>query len=647
MTKRMLIDGNNPNFILDQLALQAEPMQWLRELVQNAMEANLRAQSGKGTGRRKTRVFIDMDRQLHARTGLRNLCVIDNGDGMTAAEMERNLNSLFVNGANRAQGLDGNFGLGAKITALYHNPHGVVFESWKNGKGVRGWLHKDRKSGAYGLKRLGGTDARPVYFARLDGDDKPAEILRNGTKVTLMGVKEGENTFCVPEAAELGGPSNWIHKYLNRRYFALPDLVEVKCRAMTSVGRNDAPDSDNSNLVLARGMKHMLDAHATASGKVRLSHAVAHWWTFPAPDKLAATLRTHARPTGHVGIAYKDECYWIRSGGPAATAMAQFGIKFAQNQVVLYIEPADSSGIRTDGARCELYVRGKNIQASGLWEIWGREFEQKLPQAIHSLIAERLARMDEENERQRRESTREHIDRFLPLFRVHPLRANRHGKILAAAPSSAMAARTAVAQIRETADHLTAQAATHKTGRRYHSTPPENLACSDGTDSRRALPHVGSRKGEIGIPAKILWVSEKEQGRLKDELVDLAAEIQGCPLTGDTVKINEDFRGYQDLVDYIASERGVTNDPDAMLLVRHAVQDVYQKAVAEAIVALRCLVLGNPSLSDEERRKRLSPESLTAALLVRSYMVEKVKQKLKFTSEASRRNTTEAEEGDD
>lgn len=627
MTKKMAISAGSTSLILEHHATTAPVEQVYRELGQNGIEAIRRARAA-GTLKGKGFVTFDVDWPYFYRTGIYKLCVIDNGDGMTKAEFEKNLNSLYVNGANMAQGMRGNFGIGAKVTALFHNPYGLMYESWKGNKGFRAILHKDPKTGEYGLKRLGGTARNPLYFEDLEGSDKTSDMPKTGTKVTLLGRNEKDHTFEPPEGREQGGATNWLHKLFNQRYFTLDADIAIRGRTMPSDrSKWSAERGDGKNsLHSAHGISAILGDYSTSKGTIKLSTAKVHWWVFPPRDELPSSMRAHARGAGHAGVVYQNECYWVRSGTVGYGALAAFGVKFAQDQIVLYVEPdAERIGLHSNGARSELYIGGKAIDKTDAWEIWGREFENRLPGAIHKVIGERLSRLDEEEKQRRSESLKQHFARYADLFRASPYRASRKGKI------QAMACGEAGQKLSEP---------TGKTGkglaRTYKSLAPDYLTKVVRDGGTRAVEVRRSGKGGLAIPDDIVWARLEDKSRLPGEMEDLAAEIQGCAMTSDSIKINEDYRGFQDIFRALVSYYGAWDNLPAKMKILGTLKDYYQRKLVEAIVVGRTYANANSKLTIEDRRTRLSSMVLTGAMADRSGIFTAVKRSLKHEDFARR-----------
>src|SRR5690606_2405445 len=109
----------NMTFMVDRLGADCAPLQFVRELTQNSLEA-IRALGEAGE------IRWDMDwtsAELLPGQG-KKLAIIDNGVGMTGPEMVEYINRL--SSSTHQQSRHGNFGMGAKIATAPRNPHGVV-----------------------------------------------------------------------------------------------------------------------------------------------------------------------------------------------------------------------------------------------------------------------------------------------------------------------------------------------------------------------------------------------------------------------------------------------------------------------------------------------------------------------------------------
>ena len=103
--KTLPLTVKNTGFLLERLGQDCHPLQFLRELTQNSIEAILRTESKTG----EVRWDVDWTSYELDDYGAFKLCVADNGDGMTGENMVTFINQL--SSSLTIQSLDGNFGV--------------------------------------------------------------------------------------------------------------------------------------------------------------------------------------------------------------------------------------------------------------------------------------------------------------------------------------------------------------------------------------------------------------------------------------------------------------------------------------------------------------------------------------------------------
>ena len=365
---------HNVGFLLERLGQDCSPLQYLRELTQNGIEA-LDREGSPGC------IIWDVDWITYDLTNVMKLCVIDTGDGMSGDEMLKFINQLSSSGSE--QSMTANYGIGAKIAAATKNPAGVIYQSWKNGNGYMIQLEKNTETGEYGLRQWGLEDGTFSHYMPLEDDVKPEEIDDHGTKVILLGKTDSDNTMLPPK--EAAAPSRWVSKYLNTRYFEFPNDVEIKSREGW-----DQPRSDKDRNILRKitGQKSYLDKHAEESGAHQLKNATVHWWILK--DQPAITNNSgYIESAGHVAALYQNELY-DRSTSRSGTAQLQhFGILFGARFVVLYVEPVQSDAMKltTNTARTTLLLNGEQLP----WADWAYEFRENMPQSLADFVKEKAS----------------------------------------------------------------------------------------------------------------------------------------------------------------------------------------------------------------------------------------------------------------
>jgi len=314
----------NMTFLINRLGDDCGPLQFVRELTQNGLDAIKVMPDGKGS------VTWDLDWSYFTLLGFRKLACIDTGAGMTGPDMVRFINEL--SSSMHTQSASGNFGVGAKIAAAPRNPHGMVYKSWRDGIGhmIHLWFDPERQ--VYGLKRWPQNGGE--FWTPVDDALKPREIKQHGTMVTLLGRSDEDDTMEPP--AGTPSKSRWLLRYLNTRYLRFAPGVKVSAREGW-----DLPRGDRHNFLrTVEGQGVWLEKNAEASGSVRLTGASGHWWILKAS---ADRDSGHFAPGGHVAAIYQNELYELAVGRTGLSRLQSFGVIFGVDRVVVYVEPESSN----------------------------------------------------------------------------------------------------------------------------------------------------------------------------------------------------------------------------------------------------------------------------------------------------------------
>jgi histidine kinase/DNA gyrase B/HSP90-like ATPase len=609
----------NIAFLLDRLATDTPPNQQIRELTQNAIEAIARRH--KSGDAADGVILWDVDWDHLTRTGEYKLCIVDNGDGMSPEEMTIYLNRLAVQGANQTQSISRNFGVGAKISALYRNRYGLVYQSWREGKGAMVKLHRDDKKGEYGLASFDLPDG-PHWSPKIKDGVKPRTIGTSGTKVTLLGESEPDNT-CFPRE-DAGSGMNWLIRYLTTRYFRLPENLKLQVRVLVRdeerwPSAEPVPSEKTFNLQTVRGTKHLLDEYATAKGTVRLATADAHWWMFDDPSKASKDMSTRGGRTCQLGVVFQDEIYIQRVPPAARRVLAGFGIVFGAEHVVIYVEPREGGGLEivADTARSRLLINGQDLEEANWWETWGAEFQKKLPAEIKGKIEQIMARTEGDPDGKKRERILERLKRIRDLLRPTRFRRDLTSPLMAHGSVIGGRSKTAEENTREVGD-LSISRSRLPSGRASDDYLAD-LVESEGEPAARV--EVKSNEPEVK------WVSVADKTRPEDELEDVAAEIVGDPMTGELIKANADFRGYRDILAFFTREFNPAGDEAIERKIVEYVREWMESQLIEVVMTVRNLANGR-TWNATEVEKALSAHALTAVLLARFHIVERVKRSL-------------------
>lgn len=574
MTFAMSVSGKGIGFMLDRMGNDCGPLQFIRELTQNSIEAITRHNL---TGE----VVWDIDQTAYKADETIKLSIIDNGIGMDKHELEVFINQLSSSGG--VQSMKSNYGLGAKIAAATRNHCGVVYRSWKDGKGHAAWLWKDPASGMYGLRDIG--DGAGVI--EINDTDKNPAIKNRGTMVTLMGNFAAQNTADAPTGASCS--SKWISFYLNMRYFKFPHSVKVKVRE--GINHIETKDGKHWKLREAIGMERYLNSVKQHQGSVAVNGATVHWWIL----KKDRPNISEINPAGHVAALYQDELYEMRLGKSGNALLNRFGIIFEMKHVVIYVQPTYRDGITTDTARTQLKLNGGALP----WEEWADEFRDKLPKELSDLQQDCAAGSTDKS---RRSVQIERLNKYIELYNLNNYQPCARGKSRVSTPTLPGFPSS-------------------------NDAKPANGGYSGRGDSASnflstLLNPNGQAATAIKMPMQlpdVVWDTPTSD----EQLVGWA----GVYMPGTrTLKLNKDFCGFSNLVDHFIREYKIKSDQSpAITVIKEAVKSWYEFTMLDAYMGLIGLKKFNPDLQLSDC---LTPAAITTLIMQRYHQTHAIKREI-------------------
>lgn len=584
-------------FLLDRLGQDCHPLQFLRELTQNAIEAILK------TPKKSGQIVWDVD-WLSFDLGDHpafKLSITDTGCGMTGEEMCQYINQLSSSGT--IQSSDGNYGVGAKVAAATRNHAGLIYLSWKDSQGamIHLWRNPDTKQ--YGLRQIEQPDGTFGHWAELDDMVKPEIIGEHGTKIILFGNLPDQDTMKAPP--EAASPSTWIAKYLNSRYFRVSEDVVIRARQGWEQPRSN---SDVNLLRTLVGQYAYLERHKQSSGTVALSGARAHWWILKDEPALGSN-SGFIESSGHIAALYRDELYELVSGRAGQAKLQQFGVIFGYRQMVVYVEPipADGARLTTNTARTDLLLNSQRLP----WAEWAAEFRENLPQEIAAHIEEIASRASETDHSK---SIRERLKAMLDLFKVSRYKPTVSGPVLIAEPVP-----NAGGRLPRGDGGAGASSTGGSKGARGGAVGGiySTFLKVDGEPGREARPDL--------FP-KVLWVSMNDHTREQGEMEDKAARyLEEQHL----LKINADFRVFSDMIDHWVETYSKEHGQIAGLrdTVRESVHSWYEQALTETIIGLQAL-RGSKEWPTNHLQDAWSESALSSVVMQRYHPYNSIKREL-------------------
>jgi len=580
----------NMGFMLDRLGQDCSPLQYLRELTQNAVEAISATPAFTGE------ILWDVDWNRYTLTDRFKLAVIDTGIGMTGEEMVQYINAL--SSSMYQQSTTGNFGVGAKIAAATRNHAGMIYLSWKEGVGRMTHLWRDPATGEYGLQQFERPDGTFGHWAYISDDVKPAAIGANGTMVILLGNDVDDDTMKAPEGSP--APSRWISRYLNTRYFRFPPGVTVKAREGWEFPRTDG---DRNKLRTVTGQGQYLDEHAEHAGQVELSGALARWWVLKEDDALAHA-SSYIASSGHMAALFQDELYEMMSGRAGVARLQLFGVIFGSNRVVIYVEPTSLAGkiVTSNTARTQLLINGEPLP----WADWAAEFRAKMPDEITRLIEDVTAGANSPDHHQ---AIRERLRQIRDLFRLSRYRPAKSGDLSIDESSMMPGGKPRVTEGDKTAG--SGRSGSGSGGRA-------------GDIYALFLTASGTPGEEVrsGPDPQVKWVTLAEGTRTPLDMEDRAGKYQA---ELDLLLINGDFRVYSDMVERWCKQ--YAHAPGARPHVQEVVREWFEQALVETVLGVHALRDARYWAIDDIRQA-LSEEALTSAVMPRYHIEMSVRRAL-------------------
>jgi hypothetical protein len=587
---------NNIGFLLDRLGQDCHPLQFIRELTKNSIEAIQRTGS-EGT------IVWDYEPTTFELEGIRRLCIIDNGDGMTGEEMVRFINQLSSSASK--QSLQGNYGVGAKIAAATRNPAGVTYLSWKNGIGSMITLYRDELSQQYGLKQWERSDGTWTHFLPIEDDLKPQLIADHGTMVVLHGYHSSDDTLLAPPGAPAA--RRWITRYLNTRYFHIPENIKISCREGNILAGGPLDDVGTRRVVLGQG--EYLRRYAGLSGSVGVEGGTAYWWIIGEHDEDRTDpiekYAGHLESRGHVAALYQNELYELSAGRGGMSKLQQFGITFGYERVVIYVEPTADSRLMTNTARTVLLLANEPLP----WDDWAAEFRQKLPPELKKFVE---SRAPDANTADHLKNIRERLKGIMDLYKVSRYRPTVDGRFNIDSEKLTRGGRPGVTSV----------------GRGSSDEPVvRERAASGGKEGNiyALFERKGGPSGDEVQPdvfPKVDWVSVTDGSRASEDLEDRAAKYLS---EQNRLLINADFRVFQDMAKHLMYQYRSVAGADAV--VKDAVQGWFEQALVEAVIGIQAL-RNSKHWSGDEIDRAWSQEALTSCVMQRYHIFLAAKREL-------------------
>jgi hypothetical protein len=271
--------------------------------------------------------------------GIPKLTFWNTGPGMDASELRRATD--LSSSVNKEMSLDGNFGIGAKVSGLAASPEGIRYRSCKDGTVHEVTIGYDEEESTY-----------VRFVVQLDDDlhesifDVTAIVTREGisteydwTEVVLLGHSPQHDTVAEPIGIDVSVDRSFIPTSIFRRFKSFSPGVEVRVDvAMTKGGGKDETGKfrilRTLDDVLDRLGKHETVRDTTSGISIRYIHDPKH---DSSSHSLSARANAATGSTTFCALVYKDERYDFKTQKVWSSVAPTFGIPFGSKVLTVEI----------------------------------------------------------------------------------------------------------------------------------------------------------------------------------------------------------------------------------------------------------------------------------------------------------------------
>ena len=410
------------NFV-DRMHNECSPLQWLRELVVNSIEAI--AATGEGG-----KIFVHAVEQHMENAGVvRKLAVTDTGEGIAPDQL---YSSFQVAMTSRGRG---NYGIGAKIAALPLNQAGMIYRSQIE-DGIPAeltWHRTGQRYGYYAAQDWTDEDGEVGYVTAPSCDDVTFSLITgagHGTQVVLCGAREEDDTCKTlsPSAAKSSGNLHWAIRQLNFKFWRIPKNIEIRVEN-AKINRGDSEPKS----YVVRGGEVGMKNFAADFGVVDLEvNPYRVRWFLLKEDVARRNSQNGWRDGRIVGTLFREntgviEVYAIRRNQRGAALMNDFGIYTGAQRVVLLVEPTRQDLMQPTTARNDLRV-GEEGSITSLYKEIGQEFAGLMALKAPTLAAYVKQQLDGLKSTSDEQNLKEVIAKAIELYRIKDFRRLARGR---------------------------------------------------------------------------------------------------------------------------------------------------------------------------------------------------------------------------
>ena len=323
-------------FLINRLIQQAPINTLIREFFKNAEENAALAPEGS----RKIRIYptvID---------GVQKLTFWNTGIGMDESELRTATN--LSSSVNKNMALDGNFGIGAKVSGLAASPEGIRYRSCKDGivnEVTIGW---DEEEGTFVRFAVGMADGSSELVYPVTQAIVSADIPTNfdWTEVVLLGQNADHDTVDAPIGINEPVERSFVARSIYNRFASFSPGVEVRIdTAMTQGGGKEETGKNRKLLTLSEVLEKLGQHEDVTDPESGISIRYIHDPKHEVSHSLSARANPAVGSTTFCALIYKEERYDFKTRKGWSAVAPSFGIPFGSRVLTIEIRLPDAMAL--------------------------------------------------------------------------------------------------------------------------------------------------------------------------------------------------------------------------------------------------------------------------------------------------------------
>lgn len=363
-------------FTVNRLIEQAPTGTLIREFFKNAEE---NARLAAADNRRIEIYPVEMG-------GVRKLAFFNTGVGMDAEQLRKATD--LSSSINKTMALDGNYGIGAKVSGLCVSKEGIRYRSCKDGRVHQVTIGYDPDQETY----VRFADTMPdgkeeiVYDVTKIAQEDGKDVGYDWTEVVLYGESEDHDMIDYPLGKGKDLDRSYIPTTIFRRFSEIAEGVSVKVDvAMTKGGGKDETGRNRGlrtldDVIKIANLRNESVSDAGSDIKVRYLYDPKH-------ENSAHNLSARANPavgsTTFCALVYKGERYDFKTGKPWSAVAPNFGIPFGSKVLTVEIFIPDDMAMPTQYRDALTNPKDRSPLTADDFSLWVREL---MPEWVKEII---------------------------------------------------------------------------------------------------------------------------------------------------------------------------------------------------------------------------------------------------------------------